>query len=156
MNDSTFDPEAFLGAAINEPMVRRPPLPAGTELIGVIGEVKFTSGTIGKGDRQGQPWYRFDFPIEFDLSSKPDLQASLGVDKLTINEGIMLDIENGQILTGTGKNGRLRQYREALDMNKPGDSFSPRGMQGRLIRAKVRLEPYEGEMFEKVGAVARP
>ena len=54
-----------------------------------------------------------------------------------------------------GKNGKLRRYRESLDMNTPGVPFSLRQMIGRQIRVKIKHEPYEGEMYDRVDSVAK-
>lgn len=153
--ESSFDPTSFLDATIDQPLTRRPPIPAGTEVIGTIGELTQRQWT-GKQDPSKHGW-AIDFPITLDLSTVPGLAERLGVPQVTINDGIMLDLkEDGKTIDqGPGKNGALRRYREALDMNKPGDNFSFRMMTGRQIRVKIKLEEYKGELYEKVGGVSR-
>ncbi len=49
--------------------------------------------------------------------------------------------------------------REALDMNKPGEAFSIRNMQGRQIRVKIKHEEYpEGSrnLQDRIAGVAKP
>ncbi len=89
----------------------------------------------------------------------PATQSQLGLTQstLTLTDGIMLDItDQGTLDTGPGKNGNLRRYRDALDMNKPGETFRARAMQGRPIRVKITHEIYLGEAVERIDGVARP
>ena len=147
---SNFDPQAFLDATIAEPSVKRPPLPAGREFVGVIGEVKARTWQ-GKQD-PSKSGIVMDVPITFDLAQFPELNLK----QVTITDGIMLDTtDGGTIDNSPGKNGKLRRYREALNMNKPGDTFSFRAMQGRTIRAKISHRTYEGDLFDQIDSVAR-
>lgn len=151
---SAFNPETYLDSTISEPTVRRPPLPATRDFVGVIGEIK-SRAWQGKKDPT-QSGIAVDVPIEFDLSPFPDLVAQIGQPKVTLMDGIMLDLtSSGAIDNAPGKNSKLRRYREALDMNKPGDSFSFRAMQGRLIRAKIKHETFEGDVLDKIDSVAK-
>lgn len=152
---SVFDPASYLDATISEPTVRRPPLPAQRDFIGTIKDVKARAWQ-GKADpsKSGIAW---DVQIEIDLSAYPDVLSSVGQDKVLLTDGIMLDLtEGGLIDQAKGKNNKLRKYRDALDMNKPGDNFSGRVMIGRLIRVKIKNETYEGDILDKVESVARP
>jgi hypothetical protein len=151
---SQFDPSAFLDATVTEASTKRPPLPAGMDFVGVIGAV--TSKTwVGKKDPT-QSGIIINVPIEFDLTAYPDVQKQLGLDKITLTDSIMLDTtEDGAINLAPGKNAKLRRYREALDMNTAGQPFSFRAMTGRLIKAKIKHDPYEGEIYDKIDSVAR-
>ena len=40
-------------------------------------------------------------------------------------------------------------------MNTAGQAFSFRAMIGRLIKVKIAHEIYEGEVYDRVGAVAK-
>ena len=151
---SQFDPSLFLDATTTEALVKRPPLPAGLDIVGTIGEIK-ASAWQGKADPT-KSGIKFDFPIKFDLTVHPDLHKQIGADSVSINETIMLDTaENGGIDMSPGKNAKLRRYREALDMNTPGEPFAPRAMQGRLIKAKIKHDLYEGEIYDKIDSVAK-
>lgn len=156
MSDSQFDPSVFLDSTINEPSVRRPPLPIGTEIVGKIGEPKVRSGQQ-KAD-PSKTWTTVDLPIEFDLTSRPELMAIVGgVDKLVITDGCMLDITPaGTIDNSPGKNAKMRRYREATGLNQPGQAFSFRMLQGRLVKAKIKHRLYEGEAYDDIDAVAAP
>ena len=148
---STFNPESFLDITLTEPTVKRPPIPVG-DYTAIVGEVKSRSWQ-GKKD-PSKSGIAFDIPLEVQL---PDTVASMvGQSTIRVTDSVMLDLnEGGSLDNSPGKNRRLRLYREALDMNKPGDSFSPRQMQGRMIKVKIKHEEYEGDLYEKVDGVAR-
>jgi len=54
-----------------------------------------------------------------------------------------------------GKNNRLRRLREALGMNVPGQTFSMRAMQGRMVRVKIKHVPYEGDILDDIDSVSK-
>jgi hypothetical protein len=161
MDTSAFDPNSFLDATVSEVNISRPPLPAGRDFIAVLGEPKSTSWKSKDGTKSG---FKVSIPHEFDVAAMPpDVQAlyagkdgSPGITKVVIIDDVMLDLtENGMIDNAPGKNNRQRQYREALDLNKPGDTFNWRMVQGRSIRSKIKHEPYEGNIYDKIGSVAK-
>jgi hypothetical protein len=152
---STFDPTSFLDATITEASVKRPPLPAGMDFVGVIGEVK-SRAWQGKKDPT-QSGIAINVQIEIDLSQNASVQKAMGdLPSITLTDSIMLDLtDSGMINLAPGKNGKLRRYRDALDMNKAGEAFSFRAMSGRLIRVKIKHEAYEGDIYDKVDSVAK-
>ena len=151
---SNFDPDQFLDSTTTEASVKRPPLPAGLDLVATITNIK-AGAWQGKKDPT-QSGVKFDVSLEFDLTSHHDLHKQIGADKVTIVDTIMLETtEAGHIDFGPGKNAKLRRYREALGMNVPGESFSARAMVGRLIKAKIKHDPYEGEIYDKIDSVAK-
>lgn len=151
---SNFDPAAFLDTTYTESNTKRNPIPSGTDIVGVIGEPKARVWQ-GKADPTKSGTV-VDVPIEIDLSSYPDLQTKVGVPKVTLVDGIMLDqTEGGMLDFSPGKNSKLRRYREALGLNKSGEAFSFRMMQGRTIRVKVSHRTYEGDIFDQVDSVAK-
>lgn len=150
---SSFDPAAFLEATLTEPTIKRPPLPVG-DYTGIIGEVKSRSWT-GRDD-PSKTGIAFDVPVTIQIPA--DVQESLGLKMptITLKDSIMLDLtESGTMDNSLGKNGHLRRYREALDMNKPGDAFSAKLMQGRPVLVKIGHELYNGEPVERVKGVTR-
>lgn len=155
---SPFDPSLFLDAQVSEVNEKRPVFPADNPAaadglyMAVIGEVKSESGTIGKGDRTGSPWLSMVIPLKLDFP--PQVQA-LGLPatfQLTDRAFIDLTPQN-TIDNSKGKNRQQRAYRDALDLNKPGDVFSWRAVQGRTVKVKVVHEVYEGNIVEKVQGV---
>lgn len=150
---SSFDPTAFLDATTTEASTRRQPIPAGSDVTAIIGEPKSRAWTSKDQTKSG---IAIDVPLLVDLSAYPDLQSAVGVDKVTLQDSIMLDLtEAGAIDFGAGKNSKLRRYREALGMNVPGQPFSIRAMQGRTIKVKVKHRIYEGEAYDEVDSVAK-
>lgn len=152
---SIFDAQSFLDASTTEVSVKRPPIPAGTDIIGLIKELKPRVWT-GKKDPT-QAGIAIDLTIEFDLTAHPDpkVRALVGVDKVSIVDGLMLNLtENNSIDYSPGKNGKLRKYREALGLNQAGQTFSIRQLEGRMVRCKIKHEPYEGDLYDKIDSVS--
>lgn len=150
---SMFNPDTFLDATIEAPTEKRPPLPAG-DYTAVIGEVK-SRAWQGKKDptKSGIAW---DIPLTLEIPADVQTQLGLTQPTITLTDSIMLDLtEAGTIDNSPGKNRGLRNYREALDMNKAGDVFSARKMTGQAVRVKVKHELYEDQIMERVGGVAR-
>ena len=152
---SQFDPNQFLDATTTEALIKRPPLPAGSSFIAEVGEIKAVSWQ-GKKDVT-QSGIRFDVPLKIDVTTDPAVVTALGgITSVTITDGIMVDTTDaGGIDMAPGKNAKLRRYREALGLNVPGQPFSPRAMQGRMIRVKIKHDPYEGEIYDKIDSVAK-
>ena len=151
---SQFDPDSFLDATLSEPTVKRPPLPVG-DYVGQIGEIK---GREWKGvSDPSKSGYAWDVPIVIQVP--PEVQSALGLElaTLTLRDSIMIDTTpQGTIDNSLGKNGQLRRYREATDMNKPGDSFSARKMQGAIVTVKIKHDLYQGEPVERIAGVTKP
>ena len=149
---SIFDPNALLDATLDSPTEKRPPLDVGdyTAIIGEISAEKFQ----GKKDTT-KTYTVWNVPLSLEVPI--DQQAKVGNQaQLKLQDRIMLDLnDNGTLDNSPGKNNRLRMYREALDMNKPGDSFSARKMTGQPILIHIDHEEYEGQLREKITRVAR-
>lgn len=152
MNQATFDPNSFLDITLDEPTEKRAVLPIG-EYTGVLGEPK-SRAWQGKADPT-KAGIALDVPITLDIPG--DLQASLELPAtLVFKDSIMLDLtENGLIDNSKGKNRQLRAYREAVDMNKPGDKFSPRALEGRVVKVKISHELYLDSIVERISGVSR-
>jgi hypothetical protein len=147
---SQFDPQTFLDAVLTSPTEKRNLLPPG-EYVAVIGQVKSRAWT--KKTDPSVTGIAWDVPLTIDIPAEIQDSAQLPP-TLTLYGGIMLDITpEGTIDTKPGKNRALYMYREALKLNKPGDEFSARVMEGRLIRVKVTHELYQNDVLEKVSGV---
>jgi len=149
--DSSFNPDTFLDATLTDPTEKRPPLPVGdyTAILGAVTARQWQ----GKADptKSGIAW---DIPVTIDVPA--EVQAELKMDQSTLNlkDSIMIDLTaNGTIDNGPGKNRRLRAYREATDMNKPGDVFSARKMEGKIVKVKITHDLWEGQPIEKISGV---
>lgn len=149
---SQFDPVIFLDISINEPNVKRPPLPVG-EYTAVIGEITSRAWT-GKTDPT-KSGIALDVALSVEVPAEIQTQLGITLSNLPMKDSIMLDLTaGGTIDNSPGKNGRLRQYREATDMNKVGDTFSARKLTGMVITVKITHEVYEGEPKERISGVA--
>lgn len=150
---SMFDPSTFLDATLEAPTEKRPPLPVG-DYTAIVGEVKARAWQ-GRTDptKSGIAW---DIPLTIEIPAEVQSQLGLQQPTITLQDSIMLDLtEGGTIDNSPGKNRRLRVYREAVDLNKAGDSFSARKMQGKVVKVKISHDVYEGSPVEKIAGVAR-
>ena len=158
---SMFDPNAFLDLEITEAFERRPALPVRDypTLIQEVTARQWTSkdkyndnGTLKSGVA-----YDLTFVVQVPLDIKE--QIGLKTDTLTIKDSVMVDLNaNGGLDTSPGANRQLRNYREALDMNKPGQAFRAREMAGRMVLLRIKHEEYpvgSGNLQEKPASVAK-
>jgi hypothetical protein len=153
---TTFDPGQFLNLEISEPTSRRTNLPIG-DYTAVIGAVRAETWTGKPGSKnEGKMGVRYVVPLAVEVP--PDVAAQTGITSptITLTDSIMLDTTpEGALDMAKGRNGALRRYREAIDMNKPGDAFSAARMEGRVIRVKVGADLWNGEPVERVEGVSR-
>ena len=158
---SMFDPNAFLDLEITEAFERRPALPVRDypTLIQEVAARQWTSkdkyndnGTLKSGVA-----YDLTLVVQVPLDIKE--QIGLKTDTLTIKDSVMVDLNaNGGLDTSPGANRQLRNYREALDMNKPGQAFRAREMAGRMILLRIKHEEYpvgSGNLQERPASVAK-
>jgi hypothetical protein len=73
----------------------------------------------GTSEKTGEP-YHFHVLEAQCIVQDDKVRADLGRDKVTVRLRVNLDIENGRLEEGKGKNIRLNQLREALGQNTPG------------------------------------
>jgi hypothetical protein len=157
---SSFDPAAFLDATTTEALVRRPPLPVG-DYVGFTGEIKSRAWTSNKPEAKVKSGIAFDIPVKIEVASirhnfTPELQKAFSeIEAVTLTAGVMIDLNEAKAIDWTtGKNGALRRWRVALKMNNPGETFSPRQMQGRQVMVKIKHRLYEGEFYDEIDSVA--
>jgi hypothetical protein len=154
-----FDPQAFLDLPMEVPLEKRAPIPA-TDYIATIKDLEPRQWqSKDKYDENGQlkSGLVFDVQITLDIPQSIVEMLSLKSASLTVKDGIMVDMQpGGGYATGPGQNSRLRQYREALDMNKAGEAFRPRAMIGRALKVRVTHDTLpDGAIVERIGALAR-
>jgi hypothetical protein len=154
MNDSSpFDPSLFLDAQTQEASVRRPPLPIG-EYMGQLGEPKFRQ-TQGKKDPSASYTW-LDVPVIIDLSQYPTVREMVWQDQVVLIYSGRVDVSpSGGLDYGKGRSPALRQIRDATGLNIAGQAFSPRMLQGRFVRVRVKHESWEGEVLDKIDSVAK-
>lgn len=150
--DSAFDPSVFLDATITAPTIRRPPLTPGV-YNSIIADVKPRKWQSKDGTKAG--WV-LDVIHEIEVPADQASRVGQTAIKLT-NNGFLDLLPDGRGLDNApGKNRLTRNYRDALDMNKPGDSFSFRMMIGRPCKVMVKNEVYQGDIVDNIDAVAKP
>lgn len=155
--DNYFDPQAFLDQTTETALERRPPVPA-LEYLATI------------EDLQPKPWQSKDkynddgtlksglmFEITLAVQLPQEVQDMCKIQKLTLTDRPMIDMlpDKTGIDYSLGKNGRLRTYREATGLNVAGQPFSPRMLVGRMVKVRVTHEEYQGNLQERVGAIAK-
>jgi hypothetical protein len=163
MTDSVFNPESFLDQSTTEQGSRRPPVASGLDFLGEIQEPK---ARVVPGKKDPNASYVFvDIPIKVDLTTHPSEVARVGVDKVILRHSGSLDYTpSGALDWNPGKNRMLTAYREALNLNEPGTTFSPRMLIGRIIRVKVghrtgqENDPVTGkpEIYDEISGVTKP
>jgi hypothetical protein len=151
-----FNPEAFMQAVITDAnSTALTPCPPG-EFPAQILEVKPASGTIGKGDRAGQPWARLDVSWEI---TDPSVAAITGRERTRVRQGVMLDLTaSGDLDMSPNQNVRLGQLREAVGLNQAGQAFSPAMFIGRSARVVVKheIDNRDGVTIQANVVAARP
>lgn len=148
-----FDPQAFIDLPIETPLEKRPPLPVG-DYTATVKEVTARAWQ-GKQDPT-KSGMAYDVVLTVEVPEAVRVATGLDMPTLTLKDSIMLDLtENGALDTSKGRNNKLRTYREALDMNKPGEVFRASLMTGRLLKVRVSHEIYNDAPVERVAGVAR-
>lgn len=152
-----FDPNAYLDQTTSQASERRPPVPAGDYIATIQNLEAATWQSKTKLDpATGQLMGGLKFNITLGIDLPDSIQEMCKIKTLVLTDGVMVDRnDSGAIDYSPGRNGRLRQYREVTDLNKPGESFSPRMLVGKLIKVRITHEEWNGNILEKVGALAR-
>lgn len=164
---SNFDPEAFLNATQTEVNEKRelvppenPARPQDGLYVGIIKELRPPkTGVIEKGDRAGEPWMMVNVPIEIEIPQ--EVQDSKGLPaKMTFTDGGFIDLLPGGkgIDNSKGRNAFQKRYRDALDKNKPGDTWSWKvDAPGRpvLVRIKHEMNQNGDGLRDTIGGVFR-
>lgn len=152
----SFNPEQFLDSVVDQPFERRTPLPVENPdrpdglYVGMIKEIKARTWQAKDPDAKNKAGIAWDITV--DVQIPVSFQESLKLPPtLGMVDGVMVDTNDAGFIDFTpGKNRRLRMWREALDMNKPGDTFSGRKMLGQPVLVKVRHEDYQGDIMDRL------
>jgi len=76
--------------------------------------------------------------------------------EVTLTDNVFIDLTSeGLMDNAPGRNRRQKDYRDALDLNKPGTPFSWRAVQGRVVKVKIKQEMYDGLPQDRVGTILR-
>lgn len=123
---SAFDLDTFMDASTTDAgSTSVNPIPAG-EYTAIIKEMskprEFTS-------KAGDARYVTDLTWEL-VNVDPKIIEEVGRDTLTVRQSIWLDIANGTLDMGKGKNVSLNQVRDAVGQNVAGQPWSPKNLVG--------------------------
>ena len=128
---SDFDPSTLLDQEMNEASATKYLNPDEGTYNAMIDNLEMVSGESDKG-----PWYAADLTCKLTcsagrLSKFPDETA-------TVRTRLFLDVADGQIATGDGKNVQLGKIRTATDLNDPGQAFSLNMLIGRNVNVQIK------------------
>lgn len=151
---STFDPSSLFETTVTEVNdTKIIPIPEG-EYLAVIEKADISTWTSRDGTKSG---LRLDVHYLIDDEGA---KAATGREKLTVRQGLMLDLtEDGKSLDmGKGKNVGLGRLREACDLNQPGQPFAMAMIPGRLVKIKVtqRIGDDPETVYNDVRGVTKP
>lgn len=146
-----FNPDQFLDMQISESNdTKLVPVPVG-EYVAVVEEVKCRQWQSKKDPSMSG--------LTLDLTwslDDPAVKELLGRDKVTVKQGIMLDItESGGLDMGKGRNIGLGRLREAFSLNTPGQPFSFSMLNGRVAKVAVSHRIDGENLYAEVKNVAK-
>lgn len=148
---STFDPAAFANIIITDSNdTQRLPVPIG-EYMGLVEKQEVRS------------WKKRDDPsiggLALDVTWTVEdeaVKAALGRDKVTVKQGIMLELtEQGGLAMGKGQNADLGRLREAVGCNTPGQPFTFAHLVGRPAKISIKHRLDGDNIFAEVKGVAK-
>lgn len=133
MSTSQFDPASFLFATTSETTdTISVPVPVG-EYAAIVEKVACRPWQSKDGTSNG---LALDIIYIVDDAA---LKASLGRDKITVKQGIMLELtEAGALDNGKGKNPALGRLREAVNQNIKGQPWAPSMLEGQPLKVSVK------------------
>ena len=150
--DSSFNPEQFLGAALSQPLTKRPPADAGRPYSATIQVPKIRPWN---SEAKGTSGFAADIPLEISLPD--EVAARVGQPRITLNDSVFLDTTPGGGLDmAPGRNRGLRRYYEATGLNKPGTTMQH--LAGQLVKVVLKHEVAKdgsGDIYERIDAMAK-
>lgn len=151
MSENIFNPTSFLDTMITEANdTKLLPIPAGV-YPATIEKVTVRQWT-GKADPTKSG---LCLDVIWNLDD-PNLQATLERDKISVKQGIMLDLtEAGGLDSGKGKNINLGRLREGVGCNTPGQPFSFNMLPGRQAKVDVSQRVDGENIYNDVKSVAK-
>lgn len=132
---SDFNPQDLLESTIDSALdVQRVKIPEGI-WDAVINKVEVSNGLAKK---DGKPWFRLDVTWEI---INPEVAEITGQDRVLSTQGVMLEVENGALAVGAGKNIGLGRLRQATGLNQAGVAFQLIHLQGQSARVVCKHNP---------------
>ena len=152
---STFDPASFIDLPVDAPFEKRPPLPVG-DYVATIKEITARAWSSNKDPSNPKSGMAYDVALTIEVPEATATLLKLATPTLTLKDSIMLDLtDQGALDTAPGRNRALRNYREALELNKAGETFRASMMAGRLLKVRVSHEIYQDAPVERVSGVSK-
>lgn len=147
---ANFDPNQFLDMQVTDSnSTKLEPVPEG-EYIAIIESVKVRQWA--KKDDPSVSGLTLDLVWNID---DQDLKARLDRQKVTVRQGVMLDLqENGGLDMGKGKNVTLGRLREAVGLNTPGQPFAFSMLVGRPAKVVVKQRIDGENIYDEVKGTA--
>ena len=147
---SAFDPDVFMNTQFSDANATKAIQCPPGEYRASISNVK--SRVLPKGSIvMDVSWEVLDDAVKSQLGLTGDA-------KLTVrNDTIWLDMENGSLLFGEGRNIGLGRLREAVNQNSKGQPWSPAMLKGAVAKIKVAHEVNKdnGDIYAKAVAVSK-
>ena len=154
MNETavTFDPASFLTQETSDQMdTQFTPIPAGEYPAMIKGvEARQTQSTKDPNE----VWTILDVTYIIDDQG---VREETGLPEPTIRQSLFLDLLDGKLDTGKGKNVNLGRLREAVGLNTPGQAFTFDALVGQACIVSVKHVPAKDDpeiIYANVGKVA--
>ena len=162
-----FNPDEFLNATFDQVIdTARLPVPSGEYVAQVNTDDKAVSvdqGTIGKGERAGQPWASLVVNMTIPDPSGA-IKSQTGRDPVIVRHSVFLDLgPDGKMDFSAGKNiGFAKLFAaagwptDAKGKLTSGYSFS--FLRGKTLKVRIENEPNPkdpSQMFERITAVTK-
>jgi hypothetical protein len=157
---SIFDPAMYMDSQTTDQGSTERVYLTPTKLFMAVIEKAETRKWVKKDDPSVQG---LALDVTFNIDDA-DEKARLGRTKLTVTQGLMIDLTDSTppaIDYSKGKNVDLNRLRDAVGLNTPGQPFSFRMLVGRPVRVMVSHKPSDrpgaqpGDMYENVTAYAK-
>jgi hypothetical protein len=144
----TFDSAQFLQGSVDGAMdTKILPVPDG-EYAAIIEKIDARTWTSKDGLKSG-----VTLDVTWEISDE-GLRQELKRQKITVRQGIMLDLDDaGKLDTSRGKNIGLGRLREALNKNVPGQPFSFNELPGCSAKIKVTQRVDGEDIYNDVKGV---
>lgn len=146
-----FDVNSFLDQSVDQAMdTKVVPVPVG-EFLGVIDKVDARQWTSKNDPTKSGVTLDVTWLVEDE-----NVKQLLGRDKVTVRQGVMLDLtETGGLDYAKGRNVALGKLREAVNLNAPGQPFAPSMLTGRMAKIKVDHRVDGENIYAEVKGVVR-
>lgn len=165
MNTTTFDPEAFLSANVDEPLSTEFRLCPEGEYEMSIGDfdgtaVQVFDFTYKQGPQAGEPGTMTKLTVPC-LIQDDKVKADLGRNTVIVSKQMILDMREGRIDTSPDKNTELGRLREAVGQNVKGQPWNVLNLRhstkflGRVAHREIELRDGSKRKIAEVTRVVK-